>query len=293
MNGIHDIGVLNGQFGVMPTSTIPAFHFTGRRWVFLSALLGNSAYFAFPLPGKLECWIEAIERPDFGWDGLRDWGDVEFYGSIKSGLGAKDSKTWGYTPEVIQRLSFANALCENLLAAVLLRSRLRRDSQDYYYQNQQAVEETENFIEQLLNEYLSGFFAKEKELQPKSRLQEFMGLDDTKYRSWLTRSALEILYWTAQQPDEVTDPGALNPDREYYSEHLKNTGQLDKILYPKTLHPTDTQKKYPRDFHQANGEQNLGAFNAILPLVALTRGITRFAANIIVSASIPRGGNME
>ena len=290
LNGIHDIGVLNGQFGVMPTSTIPAFHFTGRRWVFLSPLLGNSTYFAFPLPGKFERWIEAIERPDFGWDGLRDWGDVEFYGSMTSGLGAKDSKTWGYTPEVIQRLSFANALCENLLAAVLLRSRLRRDSQDYYYQNQQAVKETENFIEQLLNEYLSGFLAKEKELQPKSRLQEFMGLDDTKYSSWLTRSAQEILYWTALQPYEVTDPNTLNPDREYYSEHLKKTGHLDKTLYPTTLYPSEAQKKFPSNFVLANGQVNLGADNAALPLVALTRGITRYVCNTLFSRRLIHRG---
>ncbi|WOG26503.1 hypothetical protein [Endozoicomonas sp. 8E] len=197
LKGIHDIGVLNGQFGIMPTSTIPAFHATGRRWVFLSPLLGNSDYYALPLPGDFKGWLEAIERPDFGRDGLRDWGDVEFYGSMKSGLGSKDSKTWGYTPEVIQRLSFANAICENLLAAVLLRSRLRRNSPDYHYHNQQALKETENFIEQLLNEYLSGFFGKEKELKPKSRLQELMRLDDSKYRSWLTRTAQEILYWTA------------------------------------------------------------------------------------------------
>ncbi|WP_257288728.1 hypothetical protein, partial [Endozoicomonas sp. SESOKO2] len=42
LNGIHDIGVLNGNVGVMPTSTIPAFHDTGRRWLFLSPLLGKS-----------------------------------------------------------------------------------------------------------------------------------------------------------------------------------------------------------------------------------------------------------
>ncbi len=286
LNSIHDIGVLNGKFGVMPTSTIPAFHFTGRRWVFLSPLLGNSTYFASPLPGKFESWIKAIERPDFGWDGLRDWGDVEFYGSMKSGLGTKDSKTWGYSPEVMQRLSFANALCENMLAAVLLRSRLRRDSQDYYYQNQLAVKETENFIEQLLNEYLSGLFAKEKELQPKSRLQSFMGLDDNKYHSWLTRTAQEILYWTALQPCEVTDPDAFPPSVECYSEHLKQKGRLDTMLYPEPLHPhpTDTQKKFPRHFSQADGQLNLGASNAVFPLVALSKGLTLFASNVFAFA---------
>ncbi|WP_257265607.1 hypothetical protein, partial [Endozoicomonas sp. ONNA2] len=81
LNAIHDIGVLNGNVGVMPTTTIPAFHDVGRRWVFLGPLLGNSGYFSFPLPGTFENWINAIDRPDFGWDGLRDWGDVEFYGS--------------------------------------------------------------------------------------------------------------------------------------------------------------------------------------------------------------------
>ncbi|WP_422137413.1 hypothetical protein [Endozoicomonas sp. ALC020] len=279
LNGIHDIGLLNGQFGIMPSSTIPSFHDTGRRWVFLSPLLGNSKYFALPLPGKFESWIEAIERPDFGWAGLRDWGDVEFYGSMKSGLAAADSKSAGYTPEVMQRLSFANALCENLLAAVLLRSRLRRNSPDYHYQKQSALKETENFIEQLLNEYLSGLFAKEKELQPKARLQEFMQLNDTKYRSWLTRTAQEILYWTALQPHEVKDPSAFPFSDECYSEHLKKNGHLDEMLYSK-LHPVDTQKKFPGDFYKANGQPNLGAVNGVFPLVSLTKGLTLLAANI-------------
>ncbi|WP_252176700.1 hypothetical protein [Endozoicomonas sp. 4G] len=288
LNGIHDIGVLNGQYGVMPTSAIPAFHFTGRRWVFLSPLLGNSKYFAFPLPGKFENWIEAIERPDFGWSGLRDWGDVEFYGSMKSGFGSEDSKTWGYTPEVFQRLSFANALCENMLAAVLLRSRLRRDSPDYHYQNPQAVEETKTFIEQLLNEYLSGLFAEEKEQQPTSRLQSFMKFDDTQYRAWLTRSAQEILYWTALQPYEATEHCTFTPNSECYSEHLKDTGRLDKTLYPKPLHYLEEQKKFPRDFTRNGNHLHLGATNAMFPLVTLTKLITRFVSHVFVHRNLER-----
>ncbi|WP_252176711.1 hypothetical protein [Endozoicomonas sp. 4G] len=282
LNSIHDIGVLNGQYGVMPTSAIPAFHFTTRRWVFLSPLLGNSKYFAFPLPGNFANWIEAIERPDFGWSGLRDWGDVEFYGSMKSGLGSTDSKTWGHTSEVLQRLSFANALGENLVAAVLLRSRLRRDSPDYYYQNPQALKETETFIEQLLNEYLSGLFAAEKERQPTSRLQSFMKFDDTQYRAWLTRSAQEILYWTALQPYEATEHCAFTPNSECYSEHLKNMGHLDKGLYPKPLHSLEVQKKFPRDFTKTGEHLHLGAFSAVFPLVTLTKLITRFVGHIFV-----------
>ncbi|WP_257280155.1 hypothetical protein [Endozoicomonas sp. ISHI1] len=294
LNSIHDIGVLNGKFGIMPTSTIPSFHAVGRRWVFLSPLLGNSDYYAFPLPGDFDGWIEAIERPDFGWSGLRDWGDVEFYGSMKSGLGSKDSKTWGYTPEVLQRLSFANAMCENLLAAVLLRSRLRRDSPDYFYQNPKTLKETENFIEQLLNEYLSGLFAKEIEVQPKPRLQKIMQLDDGKYRSWLTRTAQEILYWTALQPDEVPDRCAFTPSSECYSEHLKRTGHLDKILYPKPLHPLDAQKAFPRDFRNDNDQLNLGADNGVFPLVSLAKGLTLFASKIFAFADqYTEEGNRE
>ncbi|WOG26495.1 hypothetical protein [Endozoicomonas sp. 8E] len=284
LDAIHDIGVLNGSVGVMPTSTIPAFHDTGRRWLFLSPLLGNSDCFAFPLPGTFGGWIKAIERPDFGWDGLRDWGDVEFYGAMKSGLSARDSKTSGHSPEVMQRLSFVNALCENLLAAVLLRARLRRDSPDYHYQNQQAVEETENFIEQLLNEYLSGLLAKEKESPPRPRLQELMGLDDDTYRAWLKRIAREILYWTARQPREATDACAFDPSVECFSKHIKETGNLDSTLYPKGLSIFDRQKEFPRDFHNVNDELNLGANNAVFPLVSLVRGLTLLAGNIFAFA---------
>ena len=281
LNAIHDIGVLNGNVGVMPTTTIPAFHDVGRRWVFLGPLLGNSEYFSFPLPGTFENWINAIDRPDFGWDGLRDWGDVEFYGSMSSGLSARDAKTSGYTPEVLQRLSFANAICENLLAAVLSRSRLHRGSPDYHYQNQQAVEATENFIEQLLNEYLSGLIAKEKEWPPRPRLQEFMGLDQQTYHSWLKRTALEILYWTAVQPYEAADHCGWGDSVSCYSEHINNTGNLDTTLYP-VLHSFDLHRKFPYDFANVNGRLNLGADSAVFPLVALVTGFTFLVANILV-----------
>ncbi|WP_257264781.1 hypothetical protein, partial [Endozoicomonas sp. ONNA2] len=214
-------------------------------------------------------------------DGLRDWGDVEFYGSMSSGLWAKDSKTSGYAPEVLQRLSFANAICENLLAAVLLRSRLRRDSPDYNYQNQQAVEETENFIEQLLNEYLSGLLAEEKECPPRPRLQELMGLDQDTYHSWRKRTAVEILYWTALQPYESADQCAWTTSNECYSEHIKKTGNLDATLYP-VLHPFDLHRKFPNDFESVNGKLNLGADSAVFPLVALVVGFTFLAAKILM-----------
>ncbi|WP_448216226.1 hypothetical protein [Endozoicomonas sp. 2B-B] len=280
LKGIHDIGVLNGQFGIMPKSSLPSYHASQRPWVFLSPLLDESLYSVFPLPREFTGWIEAIERPEFGWNGLRDWGNMESYGAVKSGLTNRDLKTTDYSPEVLQRLSFANAICEKLLSAVLLRSRLRRNSPDYHYQNLQAVKETENFIEQLLNEYLSGLFAKEKELQPKSRLQKLMRLDDAKYRSWLTRTAQEILYWTALQPDEVTDPCAFTPSGECYSEHLKRSGRLDKTLYPKHLHPLDEHKKFPRDFRLATGQSILGARRSVFPLISLVKGLTLFVSNI-------------
>ncbi len=105
-------------------------------------------------------------------------------------------------------------------------------------------------------------------------LQEFTELDDTQYRSWLTRSAQEILYWTALQPYEVRDNRAFDPGCEFYSEHLKQTGHLDKTLYPETLHLADEEKKFPRDFDQGDDQLNLRADNAVLPLV---RGLTLLA----------------
>lgn len=110
-------------------------------------------------------------------------------------------------------------------------------------------------------------------------------IDDSKYRSWLTRTAQEILYWTALQPCEVTDPCASPLSGECYSEHLKQKGCLDKTLYPKPLHPLEIQKKFPRDFCRANGQLNLGAINAVFPLVALARGLTRLVSNIFAYAA--------
>ncbi|WP_257253526.1 MULTISPECIES: hypothetical protein, partial [unclassified Endozoicomonas] len=132
----------------------------------------------------------------------------------------------------------------------------------------------------LLNEYLSGLLAKEKECQPKSRLPEFMGVDSATYRSWLTRTAQEILYWTALQPCEVSDRRASAPFAECFSEHIKLTGNLDNIMYPKPLHSLDVYKEFPRDFYNVNGQLNLGANNAVFPLVSLVKGLTLFASNV-------------
>ncbi|WP_422137410.1 hypothetical protein [Endozoicomonas sp. ALC020] len=81
-------------------------------------------------------------------------------------------------------------------------------------------------------------------------------------------------------PYEVRDNLAFDPDCEFYSEHLKQTGHLDKTLYPETLHPADEEKKFPRDFDQGDDQLNLGADNAVLPLVALVRGLKLLADNI-------------
>ncbi|WP_257287782.1 hypothetical protein, partial [Endozoicomonas sp. SESOKO2] len=134
------------------------------------------------------------------------------------------------------------------------------------------------------NEYLSGLFAKEKEWPSRSRLPEFMGVDETTYRSWLTRTAEEILYWTAIQPHEATDHCTFTPSDECYSEHIKQNGKLDTTLYPKDLETFDIHKKFPKDFHNVNDQLNLGANNAVFPLISLVKGLTLFAGNIFAFA---------
>ncbi|WP_257275126.1 hypothetical protein, partial [Endozoicomonas sp. SESOKO4] len=123
-----------------------------------------------------------------------------------------------------------------------------------------------------------------KEWPPKSRLPEFMGVDQVTYRSWLTRTAEEILYWTAMQPHEVKDNCTFTLSDECYSEHIKQSGNLDTTLYPKALRRFDIHKKFPKDFHNVNDQLNLGANNAVFPLISLVKGLTLFVGNIFAFA---------
>ncbi|WP_196220854.1 hypothetical protein, partial [Sansalvadorimonas verongulae] len=141
----HDLGVWS-SLGVLHSSTAALFHnFAGNRIEILLPELFtafDSAITAFP--GSLSYWdTKATEQSDWGFTGLRDIGDAEFYGTI-SMHSWKDS-SWQF-PTFSQRAAFVNIACSNLMAGLLHYMRLHKTSTDWYYRNQASCQRLADWI---------------------------------------------------------------------------------------------------------------------------------------------------
>ncbi len=282
-----DIGRLTG-LGLIPTSTLPAFHdaHSERRWLALSCLLGKfKPERVNTLPGSFRAWnTEATERPDFGITGLRDFGDTEVYGEIRSYFGFKDSNEINHPKIVAQRLAYSNAIIENLLAPILIRARMLQHTPTYHYKNPAVIADVSAFLENSAQQFLLGFFettplAASRQLN----LQSWLGINDLHYQKWLTRTAEEILYWTALQPNEEgfdrleKNAGDFDPN-DCYGNHINETKAFSPTLY--SLLQVNTSH-YPDDFLNADGKQNLGANNRAFPLCSLLKGYTLACARLL------------
>ena len=278
LKACHDIGLLTG-IGFIPTSTLPAFHDTDtdRRWFFMAPLMENN-FIEFNSPGTFVAWnTDATDKPDFGYTGVRDRGDCEFCGEIKSFLQIIDVKKKLHTESVVQRIAMANAICENLLAAVLIRSRLNQSSVYYHYQNPEAIKATKKFISDCFYEFIQGY--NNESLKP----HNVMGIGEEDYEKWLTRAAEETVYWTAAQPDpnQPAIPAfavgsSVYDHTECYAIHVQH-GCLDRELYP----DNDVyNKSYPTDFINIQNKLNLGANNCLFPLISLARGCIKLCTGI-------------
>ena len=270
-----DIGKLC-SVGLIPTSTLPAYHDTHseRRWFAIAALMHSGLDEG--IPGCFGAWnTTATDKPDFGVTGLRDIGDTECYGSIHSYFVHPDVNKQLSPNAVNQRMAVCNAVMENLLAMVLIRARLRQHCKGYHYRNPDAMKDTMGFIQNTTEELLKGLF--DKKSDSTLNLQAVLGTPDDHYQKWLERSAQEILYWTALQPDEEgfaelkVNGGDYDPD-DCYSRHIDDTQRFCPELYP-TM-PEQHWLKYPEHFININNKLNLGAASRCFPLVSLMKGYT-------------------
>ena len=278
----HDMGTLTGM-GLVPTSSIDAFHDTDseRRWLFLHTLLG---YGGDSYPGTFGAWnSDATAYPDFGYGGLRDIGDYEVFGELASFFKARDSRK-RHPEAVIQRLAMVEAIGENMIAALLLRSRLRQQWPSYHYRNRQAVEQTGQFVEQALNHFLAGFYQTPVR---QWQLRELMAINPEEYRNWRQRCAQEICYWTAAQPHRSTPTRpAFEADCGYdhndcYAVHIQKTLHPTTSLYPEPPVGKILERVYPHNFHNSRGRLNLGIHNGTFPLLALHSGLVRMGSGIL------------
>ena len=134
LRALHDIGVWSSM-GAVHTSTIRLYHHfqegSERPELLLSALFNPTEGY----PGKLHLWNSyATEHSDWGWSGLRDLGDLEFYPFVTTYVESCDAH-WTL-PDYGQRASFVNGIAQNILASLLHIMRLYRATDpDYHYTN--------------------------------------------------------------------------------------------------------------------------------------------------------------
>ncbi|MFK0574108.1 hypothetical protein [Endozoicomonas sp.] len=295
----HDIG-RGARMGLLFTSTLPAFHDTksNRRWIMLHSMLGYicrpAGSIHLELPGTLGAWNSvATERADFGYDGLRDIGDFEFFAKIKEFFKIKDVYAYSHPPQVMQRIIMANTLCENMLAVCLMYARLHHNSSDYHYCNPGAVTAAGQFIEEAANEMLEGLLPRDRRCQ----LQTLMKLNNEEYAKWLNRAVEEMLYFTAQQPatkkarasfissteNNPAAPPVSNP-ANCYAHHISENWRFCEKLYPDD---TPCKKLFPEDFTNPFGKQNLGLNASILPLTTLVKGLVRMCTGYFLPSVVP------
>jgi hypothetical protein len=184
---------------------------------------------------------------------------------------------------VLQNIFATNTMCEYLTASVLLMARANAQLAEYHYKNHNSITEMKLFIKDLLNEFRIGLATDTGE-----PLAQFMQLTEQDFELWLDRTAIEIVYWTALQPNffdrEVELPQGLTEEQserllDSYSVHLNRDGRLNPELYP-VAHNFFSAFKYPRDFQYLHDEISLGKTNGTFPLIALIRGITRFTTEV-------------
>jgi hypothetical protein len=278
LKACHDIGVFMSH-GIYHTSTLPAFHHMGdnRRWIALHMLLRQlhdkpvrefpQERTEFSMVGTLECWDTiATARPDYGWTGIRDLADCEFYGEIFTTLTRTGCQGLKLFQAVTQNILAANTTCECLLAAILLYARLHNSQDSYHYKNKDQHKQTAKFIENLFTTFLKARVQNET-----INLQEFMQLTKTDYTTWLNRATTELLYWTAKQTI-ITSNETDNTDKldiyDCFANHI-HQGKLPDILFDDDIVPSCIE--YPQSFTNIGNRNgnNLGPYNSILPLLAL------------------------
>ena len=265
LKGIHDIGVL-ARHGILYTNTLPTYHNSaeGREWVLMGQMIKNTH-----ATGKMEAWCTtATDFPDYGYSGLRDYGDFVLHGSTTD-LFEKDRSRlncvtgWNF----LQKANLYNMIGENILAVLLLYARLHRDSLDYHHDNETALHELQTFITQTLQSFLNGYFKDEK-----TSVIELMGIDSDTYHSWLEITSKRLIYWTEKQ----------NMGKPCYTQDLLNDKHLNVDIYPNKLENLNipiglSQKK---GFINEKGEPSLGAYNCCFPLMNLVEGIALFQRGI-------------
>ena len=296
----YDIGFF-ARHGAIFDSILPVLHSTrhgSRKWLSLGGVFANCGWADTRnyarYPGLIEDWSRtATNRPDISKSGLRDLGDSIFINHITREYHIFEE--YGISPDfhfekVLKNLVYFNTLLDNFVAIILLYGRLHRSDSQYHYHNREAVQKLGVFIENVLDDFLQGYLN-----DPQVCCKEIMAMGDANYQKWLKKTATEIIYWTAAQPDFVNNNGEIEEISAFmgatefdhvnqcYVKHILNTGLIDQTLYP--LVKTEF---YRRDFGKGcriTGEKFLGLNACIFPLTSLLKGVPYLFSQLISRSS--------
>ena len=253
----HDLGVW-ASLGVVFTSTIQAYHnfCFNQRELFLACMLSKELNF----PGAITApYDRATNQSDWGYTGLRDWGDCEFYPNISA---YKESKNATFQlPGYDQRAAFLNNFFENTIAALLHYARLHRAEPDYNYLNDKCLCKLAKFIEDSVNNYLCSL------LGNGNTMENFFE-SEAIYQVWLMSMAKETVMWTETQ----------SLTKDCYASHLDLYQRYPLCVYPDGKSYT-LGHSYPEDF-TSHGNDNLGNNHHKFPLTLLTRGLYQVCAGL-------------
>ena len=296
----YDIGFF-ARHGAIFDSILPVLHSTrdgSRKWLSLGGVFAdcndaNATNYA-RYPGLIVDWSRtATNRPDISKSGLRDLGDSIFINHITREYHI--FKEFGIFPnlhfeKVLKTLVFFNTLLDNFVAIILLYGRLHQSDPQYHYHNREAVQKIEVFIENVLDNFLQGYFDDSQVC-----CKEIMAMGDANYQKWLKKTATEIIYWTAAQPDFVDNNGEIEEIPAFegatefdhvnqcYVKQILNTGFIDQTLYPevdKDFDKSDIGAKL-----SITGKKFLGLYRCIFPMTSLLKGVPYLFSQLISRSS--------
>ena len=290
LTACYDMGLF-ASMGLMLTSMLPAMHNSdsGKSWQALYDLFGYHSSTEVH-PGTLGAWNStATEHCDIGFNGLRDVGDYEQFGAIQSCFEKSGNDGSAQPVATGQRLAVASTLCDNMMAAILVRSRLRRDDGNYHYKKEQAVDDTADFIGTVCDHLLTGLAGKGKDEVQAGITRYTMALNGQDYDDWIVRAAEEIIYWTARQADPngppaaVSDPSTNGPEpMDCFAAHLTQQSNLSDTLYdPAQFQPSMDRNSWPKKFRNGEHKDNLGGHSEVFPFTSLVQGLTSLVGDLL------------
>ena len=266
LKGIFDIGRM-ARNGVLYTNTLPAYHNQdqNRRWILTVEAFTNQMS-----PGTLRSWCEeATNFPDYGYSGLRDYGDFSLVGDPSDYLerdpirrNFEDKNRFATT----QKLTLYNCINENIVAVLLLYARLHRESKEYHHNSDKAISETSGFIEDVLNSFLKGYLEADA-----IDARQLLGLPKDIYETWLKITSQRLIYWTEKQSPEI----------DCYTTHFMKNQCFHPDIYPCVPKNTsDVRVDAVKGFVNNDGKADLGGHNRIFPLMNLAEGLALMSLSL-------------